>query len=223
VKEGLGQSFTGTSNVLLAMDNDLEAIGTNAHELPMVAAALADSDDDLRKAPYRVLDDWRQMYGGNLLIALPDAFGSTAFLRDAPDWVADWTGFRPDSAPPIAAGEQIIRWWKDKGRDPSRKILIFSDGMDVDSISDAYRHFHGRVRTSFGWGTNLTNDFTGCTPDGAVDLDPISLVCKVTAVNGRPAVKLSDNTEKSTGDPAEIARYLRVFGQADRVTSAVRV
>lgn len=223
VKEGLGNSFTGTSNVLLAMDNDLEAIGTNAHELPMVSAALADSDEELRVAPYRVLDDWRQMYAGNLLIALPDAFGTTAFLRDAPDWVADWTGFRPDSAPPIVAGEQIVRWWNDKGRDPSRKILIFSDAMDVDSIERTYRHFHGRVRTSFGWGTNLTNDFIGCTPDGAADLDPISLVCKVTSVNGRPAVKLSDNTEKATGDPEEIARYLRVFGGDDRFTSAVRV
>lgn len=223
VKEGLGKSFTGTSNVLLAMDNDLEAIGTNAHELPMVAAALARNDDELRQAPYRVLDEWRKSYAGNLLIALPDAFGTTAFLRDAPDWVADWTGFRPDSAPPIEAGEQIIRWWKEKGRDPAKKILIFSDGMDVDTIEQTQRHFAGRTRTSFGWGTNLTNDFTGCAPDGTADLDPISLVCKVTEVNGRPAVKLSDNTEKATGDPDEIARYLRVFGSADRVTQAVRV
>jgi nicotinate phosphoribosyltransferase len=38
LKEGLGDRFIGTSNVLLAMDADLEAIGTNAHELPMVAA-----------------------------------------------------------------------------------------------------------------------------------------------------------------------------------------
>jgi nicotinate phosphoribosyltransferase len=49
------------------------------------------------------------------LIALPDAFGTKAFLRDAPEWVADWTGFRPDSAPPISAGEEIIQWWKEKG------------------------------------------------------------------------------------------------------------
>ena len=132
VKEGLGPSFTGTSNVLLAMDNDLEAIGTNAHELPMVAAALANDDTELRWAPYRILDQWRHTYGGNLLIALPDAFGTTSFLRDAPDWVADWTGFRPDSAPPIAAGEEIIKWWKQKGRDPREKLLVFSDGMDVE-------------------------------------------------------------------------------------------
>jgi nicotinate phosphoribosyltransferase len=223
LKEGLGRRFIGTSNVLLAMDADLEAIGTNAHELPMVAAALADSDDALARAPYTVLEEWRQHYNGNLLIALPDAFGTTAFLRDAPEWLADWTGFRPDSAPPIEGGEQIIRWWQAQGRDPKTKLLIFSDGMDIDTIEETYRHFHGRVRMSFGWGTNLTNDFRGCDPDGAAGLEPISLVCKVTRVAGRPAVKLSDNPAKATGEPAEIERYLRVFGSADRTASNVYV
>ena len=223
LKEALGSRFIGTSNVLLAMDADLEAIGTNAHELPMVAAALADSDEELAKTPYRVLEDWRQHYNGNLLIALPDAFGTTAFLKNAPAWLTDWTGFRPDSAPPIEGGEQIIRWWQEQGVDPKTKLLIFSDGMDIDTIEQTYRHFRGRVRMSFGWGTNLTNDFRGCAPDGATGLEPISLVCKVTSVNGRPAVKLSDNPAKATGDPAEIERYLRVFGAEDRVASAVSV
>ncbi len=95
--------------------------------------------------------------------------------------------------------------------------------MDIDSIEEAYRHFHGRVRMSFGWGTNLTNDFRGCDPDGAGGLDPISLVCKVTSANGRPAVKLSDNPEKATGEPSEIARYLRLFGEENRVRSTVTV
>lgn len=226
LKEGVGGALLGTSNVLLAMNNDLEAIGTNAHELPMVAAALADSDEEVRQAPYHVLDEWRQTYGGNLLIALPDAFGTRAFLKDAPDWVADWTGFRPDSAPPIEGGEEIIAWWKAKGVDPRSKLLVFSDGMDIDTIEQAHAHFSGRVRTSFGWGTNLTNDFKGCLPTnghGGDDLAPISLVCKVTSANGRPAVKLSDNPEKATGDPTEIARYLRIFGDAGRVRAAVSV
>jgi len=223
LKEGLGPRFIGSSNVLLAMEGDLEAIGTNAHELPMVMAALADGDDALRAAPYRVLEDWRDLYSGNLLVVLPDAFGTAAFLRDAPDWVADWTGFRPDSLPPVEAGEQVVRWWREKGRDPANKLLIFSDGMDVDSIERTYRHFHGRVRMSFGWGTNLTNDFRGCAPFPGDDLDPISLVCKVTEANGRPAVKLSDNPSKATGDPGEIARYLRVFGGAGRTETPVVV
>ncbi len=223
LKEGLGHRFIGTSNVLLAMDADLEAIGTNAHELPMVEAALSPDDASLADAPYRVLEQWRAHYGGNLLIALPDAFGTTSFLARAPDWVGDWTGFRPDSAPPIPGGEQIIRWWQDHGRDPREKLLIFSDGMDVESIEATYRHFNGRVRMSFGWGTNLTNDFRGCDPDGEAGLEPISLVCKVVAANGRPAVKLSDNPAKATGEPAEIERYLRVFGSAGRAEQAVHV
>ncbi|WNO52407.1 nicotinate phosphoribosyltransferase [Stakelama saccharophila] len=214
LKEGLGDRFIGTSNVLLAMDSDLEAIGTNGHELPMVLAAKAESDAELRAAPYRVLEEWSGLYGGNLLIVLPDAFGTEAFLADAPDRVADWTGFRPDSAPPIEGGERLIAWWRERGRDPSDKLLIFSDGMDADTIAQTYRHFAGRVRMSFGWGTNLTNDFRDCDPRGEAGLVPPSLVCKVTSADGRPAVKLSDNPAKATGDRDEIARYLRVFGDA---------
>lgn len=215
LKEGIGPAFTGTSNVLLAMDTDLEAVGTNAHELPMVKAALATTDEELGQAPYTVLEDWTQLYGGNLLIVLPDAFGTAAFLRNAPDWVADWTGFRPDSAPPIEGGEKIIAWWKDHGRDPKEKLLIFSDGLDVDTIIQTYRHFEGRVRMSFGWGTNLTNDFHDCAPENVTGLNPISVVCKVTAANGKPAVKLSDNPRKATGEPSEVERYKRFFGTED--------
>ena len=223
LKEGLGDAFTGTSNVLLAMDNDLEALGTNAHELPMVLASLAEDEAALRRAPYQVLADWRKYYGGNLLIVLPDTFGTAPFLRDAPDWVADWTGFRPDSAPPIEGGEAVIDWWRSRGRDPRDKLLVFSDALDTDTIEDTYAHFHGRVRMSFGWGTNLTNDFAGCAPTPNGGLKAISLVCKVTDVDGRPAVKLSDNPRKALGRPDEVERYLRVFGTAGRVAQPVLV
>jgi len=221
LKEGLGDAFIGSSNVLLAMDHDLEAIGTNAHELPMVLAALADDDEALRRAPYQVLRDWQRYYAGNLLVVLPDTFGTAAFLRAAPDWIAEWTGFRPDSAPPVPGGEEIIAWWRSKGRDPRDKLLVFSDGLDADTIEATYRHFDGKVRMSFGWGTNLTNDFDGCPPLPDDGLRAISIVCKVSAANGRPAVKLSDNPRKATGTPEEIARYVRVFGTEGRVERPV--
>jgi nicotinate phosphoribosyltransferase len=223
LKEGLGDALIGTSNILLAMDNDLEAIGTNAHELPMVLAALAGDDEALKQAPYRVLQDWQRYYGGNLLIVLPDTFGTASFLRDAPDWIADWTGFRPDSAPPIAGGEMIIAWWRAKMKDPRDKLLVFSDALDVETIEQTYRHFHGKVRMSFGWGTNLTNDFTGCAPKPNDGLQAISLVCKVSEANGRPALKLSDNPNKAMGLPGEVARYLRIFGTEGRVEQPVSI
>ena len=223
LKEGLGDAFIGSSNVLLAMDSDLEAIGTNAHELPMVLGALAQNDEELRQAPYRVLQDWQKLYGGNLLIVLPDNFGTTSFLRNAPDWIAEWTGFRPNSAPPIEGGEQIIRWWRQKGQNPRDKLLVFSDALDVDTIEQAHRHFAGKVRMSFGWGTNLTNDFVDCAPRPNDGLRAISLVCKASRANGRPAVKLSDNPSKALGAPSEVARCLRVFGAEGRVEQPVTV
>ena len=213
LQEGLGPAFFGTSNVKHAMDTGLEAIGTNAHELPMVYAALAGSDEQLAAAPYTVLQDWAKLYQGNLRILLPDTFGTTNFLSGAPDWVADWTGARPNSKPPIEGAEQLIDWWASRGRDPTRKLIVLSDAMTTDSIEASVRHLRGRTQVSIGWGTDLTNDFVGCAPEGSVfDRAPPSLVCKVAEVEGRPAVKLSDNPAKFSGPPEEIARYERVFG-----------
>ncbi len=207
--EGLGPRFAGTSNCLIAMRREVEAIGTNAHELPMVYAALAGTDDDLADAPYRVLADWQAEHSGNLRIILPDTFGSDGFLDRAPDWLSDWTGIRIDSGAPEERAEAAIRWWQERGQDPRDKLIIFSDGLDADRIAALHARFHGRVRVSFGWGTLLTNDFRGLAPgDG---LSPFSLVCKAVAANGRPTVKLSDNPNKAMGPEAEIARYKRVF------------
>ncbi len=223
LKEGLGNNFIGTSNVLLAMDHDLEAIGTNAHELPMVAAALADSDEALKQAPFSVLESWQKTYDSNLLIVLPDAYGTTGFLQDAPEWVANWSGFRIDSKAPIEGGEEIIQWWKKMGKDPKEKLIIFSDGLDIETIESTYNHFNGRVRTSFGWGTNLTNDFRDCAPYRNDTLSAFSVVCKVTEAAGNPTVKLSDNLAKATGPASEVERYLRVFGNEHLTTTEVQV
>jgi nicotinate phosphoribosyltransferase len=219
------ERFTGTSNTALAYKHDLEAIGTNAHELPMALAAMASvgSDEQLRASQYRVLEFWQKSYGGALLIMLPDTFGTTQFLEGAPDWVADWTGQRIDSKEPVIAGDEYIAWLMKRGRDPRMKRLIASDGLDVEDIVRLHEYFRGRIRFSAGWGTLLTNDFRGCHPRGENTLEPISLVCKLMTVEGLPAVKLSDNARKATGPAGEIERYRRVFGSGAVVGAAVVV
>jgi nicotinate phosphoribosyltransferase len=223
MRVALGASLSGTSNTFLAYKHDLEAMGTNAHELPMAMAALAHEDEALHESQYRVLELWQRSYGGELLIMLPDTFGTTQFLEGAPDWVADWTGQRCDSKDPFVAGDEYIAWLLRRGRDAGRKRLIASDGLDVDDILQLHEYFHGRIRFSAGWGTLLTNDFRGCHPRGESSLDPISLVCKLMTVEGRPAVKLSDNARKATGPETEIARYRRVFGSVAVVGEPVTV
>ncbi|MFV0514422.1 MAG: nicotinate phosphoribosyltransferase [Jhaorihella sp.] len=221
MREGLGERFVGTSNCLIAKQHDLEAIGTNAHELPMVYAALANSDTELAQAPYDVLSDWHDEHDGNLHIILPDTYGTKGFLDNAPDWLAGWTGMRIDSGDPATGAETAIAWWKSRGEDPKRKRIIFSDGLDVGRILDLHRQFAGRVQVSFGWGTLLTNDFRGLVPGDA--LAPFSLVCKAVSANGRPTVKLSDNPEKAMGPASEIERYKRVFdvGEQERIAVVV--
>jgi nicotinate phosphoribosyltransferase len=221
MQEGLEGKFAGTSNCLIAMRREVEAIGTNAHELPMVYAALTNSDAELAQAPYKVLSDWQEEHDGNLRIILPDTFGTEGFLKNAPDWLASWTGIRIDSGDPAVAAEIAIRWWKDRGEDPRDKLVIFSDGLDVEKIEELHRQFLGRVKVSFGWGTMLTNDFRGLTAGDA--LAPFSLVCKAVSANGRPTVKLSDNPNKAMGPADEIERYKRVFGVGDQLAQAVLV
>jgi nicotinate phosphoribosyltransferase len=223
MRAALGKSLAGTSNTFLAYKHDLEAMGTNAHELPMALAALAEDDEALWNSQYRVLELWQRSYGGELLIMLPDTFGTTQFLAGARDWVADWTGQRCDSKDPFVAGDEYIEWLKERGRDPRKKRLIASDGLDVEDILLLHDYFNGRIRFSAGWGTLLTNDFRGCHPRGETDLDPISLVCKLMTVEGRPAVKLSDNLRKATGRADAVARYRRVFGSVAVEGAAVVV
>ena len=239
----LGSGFTGTSNAFLAHKHDLEAIGTNAHEIPMVLAALVPQGDDgaLKASQYHVLEMWQQTYDGALRIMLPDTFGTTQFLEGAPDWAADWTGQRIDSKDPYIAGDEYIAWLWARGREPREKLIIASDALDIDDLLGLHAYFGGtlasgitikdfrsaadfhdrskwmpgrRIRFSAGWGTLLTNDFRGCDPSGDGSFDPISLISKVSTVEGRPAVKLSDNYAKALGPPSEIERYRRIFGNA---------
>tara|TARA_R110002033_G_scaffold96_1_gene1146 strand:+ start:1907 stop:3199 length:1293 start_codon:yes stop_codon:yes gene_type:complete len=221
MQEGLGKAFTGTSNCKIAMSREVEAIGTNAHELPMVYAALAKSDAALAQAPYDVLQDWHEEHDGNLRIILPDTYGTKGFLDNAPDWLAGWTGIRIDSGDPATAAQTAIDWWKSRGEDPSEKRVIFSDGLDVDKIKELHSQFAGKVKASFGWGTLLTNDFRGLVPDDA--LAPFSLVCKAIEANGHPTVKLSDNPNKAMGPADEIERYKRVFGVGYQAAQSVLV
>ena len=256
MKVELGDAFVGTSNAYLAFKHDMEAIGTNAHELPMTLAVLARQGKlpgvTLKQSQYEVLRLWKEVYAGNLLVALPDTYGTIQFLKDAPAWIArDYVGVRLDSKDPFAGGEEVIDFFKAAGEDPAKKLVIPSDGLDVDQILGLHAQFGGRVlnghdprrafvdardfrdpskwahepriRDSAGWGTMLTNDFIGCHPRGSTELDSISLVCKVVEVEGHPAVKLSDNYDKAMGPAAEVEHYRGEFGAEGVARSEVRV
>ena len=218
-----GDGFTGTSNTWLAFNQDLIPIGTNAHELPMVATAIA-SDEEKLGAQYEVLWQWDQLFPKGLKIVLPDTYGTQQFFDNMPDYLANiivdqWRGIRQDSGDPGTEARMFMRWIENyddeifNGYDTSEKVCIFSDGLDYKEIVNLHNEFEGQLITPFGWGTMLTNDFIGCDPENNQMYRPFSMVCKVQEANGKPAVKLSNNPDKATGPADEVQKYLKIFGK----------
>lgn len=212
LKEELPKQFRGTSNCYLAKKYDLMAMGTRAHEPEMVMAALAKTSKELRQTPFRFCQLWSPgTYGKGLQTHLPDTFGSNYFFQHAPAELTEWKAIRQDSGDPYQYGEKAVRWYEKHGQDTKNKILIPSDGLNVDLMIKLHMHFRPRIQVSPGWGTNLTND---------LGLRPVSIIVKPIEANGQPAVKLSDNIAKATGDKEEVERYKHEFGYRDSFNQA---
>lgn len=228
MRDVLGKQFVGTSNLLHAKNLGVEVKGTIAHEMSMVYAALAanDGDDAIRESQYKMLQDVQTVLPEDLRLFLPDTFGTTQFLEHAPSWLQWWKGFRPDSKESVEAGEEAVRWWKRMGQDPTKKLLVLSDGLDVDLPGKPGNgadmiDIHHKLRPNgvptiidtYGWGTNATNGFRGTVPGMPDLMAPLSIVSKAVSANGKPTVKISDNPAKASSiDPTEKQRYLDLFG-----------
>lgn len=199
-------NFLGTSNVYLAMKHGVPPIGTMAHELFMVMAALrmAGTDEELINSQRQVLRDWWEEFGPDHSIALSDTWGRDFFLSKLfPEFARTWQGSRQDSGDPFAYGEALIGFYRLLRIDPRQKLIVFSDGLDLDTIVALADIFAGRIKVGFGWGTNLTND---------LGLPTLSLVIKVIEAAGYGTVKLSDNLAKAMGRREDIQRIIRVAG-----------
>ncbi|MBN9349075.1 MAG: nicotinate phosphoribosyltransferase [Chitinophagaceae bacterium] len=195
-KNGTG-CFTGTSNVHLAMLLGTKPIGTHAHEWFMFHAAKY----GFKMSNPLALENWVQVYRGDLGIALSDTYTSEVFFRAFDKKFSKlFDGVRHDSGDPIQFATKVIEHYKSLGIDPVSKTIIFSDSLDYDKVKKIAGFCKGKIKASFGIGTNFTND---------VGLPPLNIVVKMT--EARPdhgewnhVVKLSDDKGKYTGDPATI-------------------
>lgn len=200
--------ISGASNVEIAYCAGIEAIGTNAHELPMALYALRrwESPRTAWEAQYEVLEKWQKIYGHKSLIMLPDTFGSEQFFSELPwNFLRDWRGARQDSGDPFVFGERLINKYESNRIDPMEKLVLFTDGLNLPKMQALEDRFYGRINGGFGWGTNCSNDFGDY-------IQPLSMVMKLVEAAGRPAIKLSDNLNKAIGVPEEVAAAKDIFG-----------
>jgi len=207
--EELPRQFLGSSNTELAMEFGTTPMGTSAHELQMVIAGLHQGQPQFLKASQReVVEGWWRQYGYGLSVFLPDTYGSEFFFNNLTEQeLREWKGARWDSGDPIVFGERLIARYESLGIDPREKLIVWSDGLDIPEILKLRGHFNGRIRSSFGWGTNLTNDLWDNQWHDGLWYGPLSLVIKPKTANGRGLVKLSDNPAKATGESDDVDRY----------------
>lgn len=200
------QIVSGTSNVLLAKTLEMTPIGTMAHEFMQAFQAL---DVRLRNSQKAALEAWVHEYRGDLGIALTDVVGMDAFLRDFDLYFAKlFDGLRHDSGDPYEWGDKAIAHYKKLKIDPKTKVLTFSDGLNFDKAWELHQYFHDRIKTSFGIGTNLSND---------MGLTQLNIVLKLVECNGQPVAKISDSPGKTMINNDTYLAYLRQVFEVDEL------
>ena len=187
----------GTSNVHFAKLFGIKPLGTHAHEWFQVHQQLNHRLIDSQKA---ALQAWADEYRGELGIALSDCITFDAFLVDFDKYFAKlFDGCRHDSGNPYKWVEKLINHYKKMNIDPRTKTALFSDGLELRLAVDLYNRYNAKINTSFGIGTNLTNDAGFTAPQ---------IVLKLVKVNGQPVAKISDSPGKGMCEDAEYLSYL---------------
>jgi len=188
LKDNCKKSFVGTSNVYLAWLTGTKPIGTMAHEWIMGHSVL----EGLRHSNRFALDAWTKVYRGNLGIALSDTYGLDPFFGDFDLYHAKlFDGIRHDSGDPFDFTRRCVQHYRNLGIDPMSKTLVFSDSLTPEKAVEIAKDCEGKIKCSFGIGTNLTNDITGS--------NPLNMVIKLRSVNCIETVKLTDDPKKALG------------------------
>ena len=195
----LPDNFIGTSNVFLAMKYGVKPIGTMSHQLIQIGQGLPNVR--ISESQRFMLDAWVKEYRGDLGIALSDTLGFDSFLRDFDPFFAKlYDGCRHDSGDPFTWCEKLIAHYRKLKIDPKTKAAVFSDGLTFPLALDLCSEFWSRIQTSFGIGTNLTND---------CGYEPLQIVIKLTKVNNHPVAKVSDSAGKGMCDDEGYLKYLK--------------
>jgi nicotinate phosphoribosyltransferase len=184
------------------MIHEVRSIGTTAHEFIQAVSALESLNHPNRLA----MQKWSEVYRGELGIALPDTFGTDAFLKDFDVYFAKmFDGARQDSGKPFEFADKFIAHYKKLGIDPLTKTLVFSDALNVKKAIEINEYCKGKIKASMGIGTFFSNDFEGSPA--------LNMVIKLWTVNDFFVVKLSDDNGKENGEAKSLEMHKWLFGR----------
>ena len=208
LKEHAAGYLFGTSNVYYAYKHGLRVSGTHPHEWIQFHGAMF----GYKMANYMAMEDWINVYDGDLGTVLTDTYTTDVFMRNfSKKHAMLFTSLRHDSGDPLQFTEKVIARYRELRVDPTIKYIIFSDGLDPERAIEIANYCKGRIGASFGIGTNFSNDVGN-------GIRPMNIVmklwkCKMTEKERwHPCVKLSDVDGKHTGEPEEIELAQRTLG-----------
>ena len=208
LKEHAAGYLFGTSNVYYAYKHGLRVSGTHPHEWIQFHGAMF----GYKMANYMAMEDWINVYDGDLGTVLTDTYTTDVFMRNfSKKHAMLFTSLRHDSGDPLQFTEKVIARYRELRVDPTIKYIIFSDGLDPERAIEIANYCKGRIGASFGIGTNFSNDVGN-------GVRPMNIVmklwkCKMTEKERwHPCVKLSDVDGKHTGEPEEIELAQRTLG-----------
>ena len=208
LKEHAAGYLFGTSNVYYAYKHGLRVSGTHPHEWIQFHGAMF----GYKMANYMAMEDWINVYDGDLGTVLTDTYTTDVFMRNfSKKHAMLFTSLRHDSGDPLQFTEKVIARYRELRVDPTIKYIIFSDGLDPERAIEIANYCKGRIGASFGIGTNFSNDVGN-------GVRPMNIVmklwkCKMTEKERwNPCVKLSDVDGKHTGEPDEIELAQRTLG-----------
>jgi nicotinate phosphoribosyltransferase len=204
-KELSGKGFLGSSNVHLSMLMGMDPVGTQAHEWFQAHQVLGvkKGEDSYFTSQENALYSWIKEYDTDLLLALSDIYGTDAFLSIFnQDLSEKFSGLRQDSGNPIEWVDKVINHYKKLGIDPKTKTVIFSDGLDFIKAKDILMYVRGKINCFFGIGTCITNDFP---------FKALNIVMKMIECEGKPVVKISDESSKGIGEKTVRDRIQEYF------------
>ena len=208
LKQHAGESLFGTSNVYMAYKHNINVSGTHPHEWVQFHGSIY----GYKMANYMSMEDWINVYDGDLGTVLTDTYTTDVFLRNfSKKHAALFTSLRHDSGDPFLFADKVIQRYEELRVNPKMKYLVFSDSLNVDKVIEIKKYCGDRIGVTFGIGTNLTNDVSA-------EIKSLNIVmklfrCKMTAKEEwQECVKLSDVEGKHTGSEREIALVKETLG-----------
>ena len=194
------ENFFGTSNVYMAFKHNVNVSGTHPHEWVQFHGSIY----GYKMANYMSMENWINVYDGDLGTVLTDTYTTEVFLSNfSKKHAALFTSLRHDSGDALTFVDKVIARYEELRINPQIKYLVFSDSLNVEKAIAIKEYCGDKIGATFGIGTNLTNDVGN-------NIKGLNIVmklfrCKMTEKEPwHECVKISDVEGKHSGSEREI-------------------